>query len=338
VVTPGTGSQLPSAASVLAVCAHPDDESFGLGAVLERLRTQGAVVSVLCFTRGEASTLGSSGADLWKVRRAELQAAALELDIEDVELLDHPDGGLDEIPLEELAEAVARAAGRVRADLLVVFDEGGITGHPDHCRATEAALAGAPGLPALAWSLPRQVTDALNAEFGGAFAGREAHEVDLVLDVDRTGQRRAIACHQSQSTDNPVLARRLELLGGQECLRWLRRPGPGGAPAASGVSAMPPERHHALRTLGEEWDQRYASAPQVFRAEPDETLVDLVSPLHPGRAVDLGAGEGRNSLWLAAEGWDVTAVDASEVGLERLRVRAAAEHLSVSTAVDDLVS
>ena len=76
----------------------------------------------------------------------------------------------------------------------------------------------------------------------------------------------------------------------------------------------------------------------MFRTEPDESLVELVTPLRPGSAVDLGAGEGRNSLWLARRGWDVTAVDASAVALDRLAAVAAAEGLSIRTVVDDLVA
>ncbi len=76
----------------------------------------------------------------------------------------------------------------------------------------------------------------------------------------------------------------------------------------------------------------------VFRAEPDETLVELVSSLSPGTAVDLGAGEGRNSLWLARQGWDVVAVDASRVALDRLSQGAADDDLAGHTVVGDLVS
>lgn len=96
--------------------------------------------------------------------------------------------------------------------------------------------------------------------------------------------------------------------------------------------------HDGRSKLAEEWDRRYASTPQVFRAEPDESLVELASPLSPGRAVDLGAGEGRNSLWLARQGWRVVAVDASRVALDRLARAAALEGLPVETVVDDLVS
>ena len=48
---------LPAWESVLAVVAHPDDESFGLGAIIDRMTSGGAAVHVLCYTRGEASTL-----------------------------------------------------------------------------------------------------------------------------------------------------------------------------------------------------------------------------------------------------------------------------------------
>lgn len=220
-----SGGELPRATSVLAVCAHPDDESFGLGALLDSFVERGAKVSVLCFTRGEASTLGPVGAELGELRRAELAAAARELGIGRVELLDHPDGSLSCEPLERLAGEVAAAAREVDADLLVVFDEGGISGHPDHCRATEAALSGAPGLATLAWTIPRSVAGALNSQFGTAFVGRDEQEIDAVLRVDRTRQCRAIARHVSQCDNNAVLESRLALLGDTEHVRWLRPPG-----------------------------------------------------------------------------------------------------------------
>jgi len=215
---------LPPARSVLAVCAHPDDESFGLGAVLHRFVEKGAEVAFLCFTRGEASTLGNPGRALGELRSAELGRAADELGVNRVELLEHPDSSLTCEPLDLLAREVEAMATEVEADLVVVFDDEGVTGHPDHRRATEAAIAGAPNLPILAWTLPRRVADTLNVEFGTSFRGHDVHAVDIVLHVDRTVQHRAIACHKSQFEDNPVLARRLALLGDEECLRWLRMP------------------------------------------------------------------------------------------------------------------
>ena len=100
----------------------------------------------------------------------------------------------------------------------------------------------------------------------------------------------------------------------------------------------PCRRDESHSSLAEEWDRRYASSPRVFRAEPDESLVELVSPLPPASAVDLGAGEGRNSLWLARRGWNVVAVDASAVALGRLSDAATVEGLSITTVAEDLVS
>lgn len=84
------------------------------------------------------------------------------------------------------------------------------------------------------------------------------------------------------------------------------------------------------------WDERYAAVERLFTTEPDPALVELAAPLRPGRAVDLGAGEGRNSLWLARRGWEVTAVDGSGVALERVRTGAAAEGLRVTTVQSDI--
>jgi LmbE family N-acetylglucosaminyl deacetylase/SAM-dependent methyltransferase len=339
--SPPASTSLPTVSSVLAVCAHPDDESFGLGAILDRFVSDGAEVSVLCFTHGGASSLGVSAGELRHIRAAELAAAATALGVARLRLLDHPDGALGSVPLEELAAQVTAMAEEAAADLLVVFDEGGITGHPDHCRATQAALAGAPGPPALAWSLPRRVADALNGGLGTEFVGREDDEIDFVVRVDRESQRRAIACHATQSSDNPVLSRRLELLSDREYLRWLRPPTAGDvAPTQRGVSSRGRSSRAADRraAIGQDWDRRYLSAPRVFRPEPDETLVELVSPLVPGRTVDLGSGEGRNSLWLARRGWQVVAVDASKVALGRLAESASAEHLAVEGVQEELMS
>jgi LmbE family N-acetylglucosaminyl deacetylase len=150
------GRQLPAWASVLAVVAHPDDESFGLGAVIDRLAAGGTVVHVLCYTHGEASTLNETRADL-RAREQELSKAGAEPGAAGVTLLDYPDGRLAEIAPDELAAHAAAVAARGKAGGLLVFDDTGITGHPDHRAATAAAvLAGQhTGLPVLAWALPR---------------------------------------------------------------------------------------------------------------------------------------------------------------------------------------
>jgi SAM-dependent methyltransferase len=70
-----------------------------------------------------------------------------------------------------------------------------------------------------------------------------------------------------------------------------------------------------------DWDERYA-AGQVWSVEPNGWLVDAVGDLPPGRALDLACGEGRNAVWLHGRGWEVTAVDFSQVGLSKGRAAA----------------
>jgi LmbE family N-acetylglucosaminyl deacetylase len=216
---------ISSARTLLAVCAHPDDETFGLGAVISTLIDHGASVDLVSLTRGEASTLGAAAVDLAHARGHELMAAAAELGIGEVHLFDHPDGHLSTIDIAELAADIQPlAAGR---DLLLVFDEGGITGHPDHVHATAAAMAVAEhlDLPVLAWTLDHRVADTLNEEFDARFVGRRDREIDLWLPVDRRRQRAAMRCHRSQLDDNLVLASRMALTGDQEALRVLMHSG-----------------------------------------------------------------------------------------------------------------
>lgn len=221
-----TGSALPAWDSVLAVVAHPDDESFALGAVLSAFTAHGSRVSILCLTRGEASTLRDVGGDLAETRAKELAAAAEELSIADVTLCAYPDGGLPDVDGDVLRQEVTQAAQAASPDGFIVFDPSGVTGHPDHQRATAVALdvANTLGLPVLGWTVAGHVAEQLNAEFGVGFIGHEPAAIDLVLTVDRGAQRRALVCHPSQAVPGSALWRRLELLGDAEYLRWLSRP------------------------------------------------------------------------------------------------------------------
>ena len=66
-----------------------------------------------------------------------------------------------------------------------------------------------------------------------------------------------------------------------------------------------------------QWDELYASTELVWTAEANRFVVEELAGLPAGRALDLGAGEGRNAIWLAEHGWQVTAVDFSAVGLAK---------------------
>ena len=86
------------------------------------------------------------------------------------------------------------------------------------------------------------------------------------------------------------------------------------------------------------WDARYDRDDLVWTPHPNPILMADLEGVPPGRAVDLGAGEGRNSVGLARAGWTVTAVDFSEVALAKGRRRAEAEGLVVDWLVHDLTT
>jgi SAM-dependent methyltransferase len=85
------------------------------------------------------------------------------------------------------------------------------------------------------------------------------------------------------------------------------------------------------------WDDLYAASERLFSADPDVDLAELARELTPGRALDVGAGEGRNSIWLARRGWKVVAVDQSRVALERLAALANREGCAVATVRADML-
>ena len=72
----------------------------------------------------------------------------------------------------------------------------------------------------------------------------------------------------------------------------------------------------------EAWDERYAATELVWSAGPNQFVAAECADLPVGRALDLAAGEGRNAIWLARAGWDVTAVDFSQVALDKGRTLA----------------
>src|SRR5215472_3215319 len=120
-------SLLPSWKRPLAVVAHPDDETFGLGALISKLAAAGASVHILCYTHGEASTLNENRTNLLRQREHELRQAGVALGAAAVTLLDFRDGGLAAQPVGELADRVTALGTRHHPDGLLAFDDTGIT-------------------------------------------------------------------------------------------------------------------------------------------------------------------------------------------------------------------
>ena len=84
------------------------------------------------------------------------------------------------------------------------------------------------------------------------------------------------------------------------------------------------------------WNARYAASGLVWSAGPNVFVEELCRDLPPGRAIDLAAGEGRNAIWLAEQGWDATAVDYSDVAIDKARALAARRGVEITAEVADL--
>ena len=84
------------------------------------------------------------------------------------------------------------------------------------------------------------------------------------------------------------------------------------------------------------WDERYRATDLVWGAEPNRVFAATVAGLPTGRALDLACGEGRNAIWLAEQGWRVTAVDFSQVALERARGLAARRGVAIDVRSEDV--
>jgi SAM-dependent methyltransferase len=84
------------------------------------------------------------------------------------------------------------------------------------------------------------------------------------------------------------------------------------------------------------WNDRYRTAELVWSVDANQFVVAETADLRPGRALDLAAGEGRNAIWLAERGWAATAVDFSDVALDKAAALASARGVALETVVADV--
>ena len=166
---------------VLGVFAHPDDEQLVTG-LFVRAKREGAFTALVTATRGDAgeqSPVVARQRDLGAVREAELLKNGFALGIDEQEVWDYADGGVPEVPIEELVDRIELALERHQPDLVVSFwPASGATGHADHMRvglAAETAVkrrdATGRGPRWLAYALtPRRAL----ARFGGELGRRVA--------------------------------------------------------------------------------------------------------------------------------------------------------------------
>jgi len=111
-----------------------------------------------------------------------------------------------------------------------------------------------------------------------------------------------------------------------------------GGTARSSARVVPSQTtgHMLERMDATEWDERYEATELMWSAGPNMFVEQICRDLPPGRSIDLAAGEGRNAIWLAEQGWDSTAVDFSAVAIDKARRIAAKRGLTITTEVADL--
>jgi LmbE family N-acetylglucosaminyl deacetylase len=215
---------------LLAVFAHPDDESLVAGGTLAACAAAGVEVRVVSVTRGEAGPIAdpalATRRSLGDVRAGELRAAAAALGFGAVECLDYPDGELSRSDPERLRGDLARLIRDWRPDAILTFGPEGLYWHRDHIAVhdtTAAALdvlAGeglAPRLYHATW--PHGMAGALVAAMAGlgrpadlwglypADFGVPAEAITTVVDVRPflAAKLRALRCHRTQLPPDHLL-------------------------------------------------------------------------------------------------------------------------------------
>ena len=131
---------------LMAILAHPDDESLGFGGTLAKYAAEEIEIHLVTATRGERGRFGSLGkgadpAEVGRVREAELRAAAAVLGIGDVSILGYADGAVDQIDAAIAIRAIVWHIRRIRPDVVVTFGPEGAYGHPDHIAISQFTTA-----------------------------------------------------------------------------------------------------------------------------------------------------------------------------------------------------
>ena len=203
--------------ALLAILAHPDDESFRAGGTLALLARRGVRVHLLTATRGEAGSCGDpplcAPDELPAVREAELRCACAALGVEPPRLLDYCDGALSDVNEEQAVAQVVATIRELRPQALLTWPPDGLSGHPDHAAvsrwtalAFERANVLGPDAPTALYHLavPRSVAQALGLAH---LHTTPDEEITLAVDVTPVWKQKlsAIRCHATQLGASPMM-------------------------------------------------------------------------------------------------------------------------------------
>ena len=201
---------------LLAVFAHPDDETFRCGGLLALLAGRGVQVNVLTATRGEAGSCGDPqlccAEELADVRERELQCACNVLGIRPPIFLDYLDGKLCEVDVEAATTRIKAVARELHPQILLTWPADGLSGHPDHKTVSRwtslvfEEMATDTEAPTALYHLTvsQSVANELNLSELHAIPDEKVSLTVDVLPVWKQ-KRTAIHCHRTQRGGSPIL-------------------------------------------------------------------------------------------------------------------------------------
>lgn len=191
---------------VLAVFAHPDDESFGPGGTLYLWAKQGAVIHLLCATRGENGN-NHTTEETARIRSQELKNAAQILGIQNVSFLDFTDGCICNKDLQLLAKKIRQKVNRFKPNVIMTFNFNGVSGHIDHIAVTSAVTKvfdeNTYADKLYYYSVSKEISDQNKDYFVHFPDGLEEGETDEVVDIEPIYDKKieAMKAHASQMGD-----------------------------------------------------------------------------------------------------------------------------------------
>jgi len=199
--------------TLLAIFAHPDDETFRPGGMLALLAQRGVNVHVLTLTHGEAGSCGEPPLctldELPSVRERELRCACAALGIELPRVLDYPDGHLTEADPERVIADILAIVRQVRPQVLLSFGPDGLSGHPDHILVGQWAAEAFRRVEGAAALYTIAVPQALATRLGM----KQVHPIPdetiaLSVDVSSVWETKlaAMRCHATQWSSSPMLS------------------------------------------------------------------------------------------------------------------------------------
>jgi len=191
---------------LLAIFAHPDDESFGPAGTLARSAAENHDTGLVTLTRGEAGSLGISKnyppPELAQKRSEELHCAAQKLGISYLKIYDLPDKNLIQVSIEDGLSIIQKEIVLFVPDAIITFHENGISGHPDHKRVTQWVRAAVDGMenPPVLFYFGILESHARMVPERKLFAIPK-NDVTHCIDVGRYLEQKkaAIECHQTQN-------------------------------------------------------------------------------------------------------------------------------------------